>query len=218
VAGDADYPNCDPVTSGYPYFQVSLCYPVAGATELASGNINNFFVLDTSMAALNLHKKDCTTTAGLRRYITHIYFIANNNTGSDGIPTLKRAELRDGQFTIVPLVEGIENLQLEYGIDTDAAGDAAAGSPNAYTADPDTYNACIGATCVDNWRRVVAIKMHLLARNTERTAGYTDTKTYTLGLDANGAQRTVGPFNDSYKRHIYQSSVRLGNPAGRREP
>ncbi|HEY0845915.1 MAG TPA: PilW family protein [Noviherbaspirillum sp.] len=219
VAGVGD---CEAVTAGAPYFQASLCYPTSGATELASGNINQYFALDANTAALTMHKKDCTTLASLRRYRTHIYFIANNNEGSDGIPTLKRAELGgtggNTAFTIVPLVEGIENLQLEYGIDTDAKGSANAGSPNAYTTDPDTYDTCVGQACLEHWRNVVAVKLHLLARNTDRSVGYTDTKTYTLGLDADNAAKTVGPFNDGYKRHVYQSSIRLSNPAGRKEP
>lgn len=219
VAGTAD---CDAVAAGTPYFQASLCYPTATATELASGNVNSYFALDTNPGALNLHRKDCTTLAGLRRYVTHIYFIANNNNGSDGIPTLKRVELSPagGQsaMSVVPLVEGIENLQVEYGIDTDARGAANAGSPNAYSANPDAYAACTGQACVDNWRNVVAVKLYLLARNTDPSGGYTDTKTYTLGLTAAGAERTVGPFRDGYKRHVYQSSIRLANPSGRREP
>ena len=219
IAGSTD---CDAASAGRPYFQASLCFPAAGATELASGNINNFFSMDTAPTALNLRRRDCTTTASIRRYLTHIYFVANNNTSSDGIPTLKRAELGGDEgssaFKIVPLVEGIENLQFEYGIDTDASGDPNGGSPNAYTADPGAFGGCLGAACVDNWRAVVSVKLHLLARNTEKTAGYTDTKTYTLGLDANGSAHTLGPFGDNYKRHVYQSSVRINNPAGRREP
>lgn len=219
VAGVGD---CEAVISGAPYFQASLCFPVSGATELASGNINLYFALNSDTSALTMHKKDCTTLASLRRYRTHIYFVANNSTGSDGIPTLKRAELGgtggNTAFTIVPLVEGIENLQVEYGIDTDVKGTANGGSPNAYTTDPATYNTCVGQACVDNWRNVVAVKLHLLARNTQQTTGYSDTKTYTLGLDADNAAKTVGPFNDAFKRHVYQSSTRLSNPAGRKEP
>lgn len=215
VAGAAD---CEPATSGPPYFQASLCYPSSGSTELAAGDINSYFALSTDTSALTMHKKDCTSLANLRRYRTHIYFIANNNNGTDGIPTLKRAELDGSAFTIVPLVEGIENLQIEYGVDTDVKGTANAGSPNGYTSDPDGFNACVGQACVENWRNVVAVKLHLLARNTERATGYTDTKTYSLGLNAENGVKSVGPFNDSYKRHVYQSSLRLTNPAGRKEP
>lgn len=229
VAGVGD---CDAAAVGRPYFQASLCYPqtVPGASttppELGSNDVNNHFAVDTDPNALNLRRRNCSGAsadkADIRRFVTHIYYVANNNTSSDGIPTLKRAELGgnagSAAFVIVPLVEGIENIQFEYGIDTDAVGDANGGSPNAYTADPDSFNACVGPACTANWRAVVSVKLHVLARNTEKTNGHTDTKTYTLGLNANGADEILGPFNDSYKRHVYQSSVRLNNPAGRREP
>lgn len=200
VAGSTD---CAAVTTGAPYFQASLCM---NATELLAASSASYYRLDTNTANLDRHKRDCTTVADLRRYITRIYYIANNDVGSDGIPTLKRAELGAGGFSIVPIAEGVENLQLDYGIDTNNDG-----QPDVYSSDPDTYNSCAGVVCVDNWRNVMAVKINLLARNTQKSAGFSDSKTYTLGAT------TVGPFNDSYKRHAYVGSVRLTNPAGRRE-
>jgi type IV pilus assembly protein PilW len=207
VAGSTD---CDPVVAGIPYFQASLC---SNASELGSSNNSNFFAMDTDTASLTRRKRNCTTVADLRRYRTHIYFIANNDKSADGIPTLKRAELGADGFTIVPLVEGIENLQIEYGLDIDGNG-----TPEVYTADPSTYNACVGATCVSNWQSAVSVKLNLLARNTDESLGYTDSKTYTLGLKKDGTANSVGPFNDHRKRHAYEAVVRLNNPAGRREP
>lgn len=213
VAGTTD---CDGVSTGIPYFQASLC---SDATELASGNKANFYALDTNTSNLTRHKRDCTTLADLRRYRTHIYFITNNTQGSDGIPTLKRAELGTNgsstSFSIVPLAEGIENMQLEYGIDTNNNG-----APDVYTANPNNYGDCNDADdeeCVVNWRNVVAVRLHLLARNTESSAGHKDGKVYTLGLKEDGKANTVGPLNDSFKRHAYQSVVKLSNPAGRKE-
>ena len=201
---------------GTPYFQASLC---SGATELDAAITNNasylgsYYQLDTTLANLTntataLHRRDCTTTppgtvAAIHRYRTHIYFIANNNNTGDGIPTLKRAELGPGPaFATIALVDGIENLQIQYGIDSPVVNGV-----------PDSYMAAPGS--VANWGAAVTAKINLLARNTEITAGYSTTKTYTLGYDASGALITVS-FTDSYKRHAYQSQVRLNNPAGRR--
>jgi type IV pilus assembly protein PilW len=143
----------------------------------------------------------------------HLYFVANNNAAGDGIPTLKRAELSAGAFTIVPLVEGIENLQVEYGLDTDGNS-----TPNAYTADPGTFNGCGADPCyVANFVNAVTARIHLLARTTEMTAGGNDIKTFSLGNDEAGNPITVGPYNDKYKRHVYTQVVRMNNPAGRRE-
>ncbi|HEV7453721.1 MAG TPA: PilW family protein, partial [Candidatus Saccharimonadales bacterium] len=181
---------------------------------------SDYYALDTNSANLTRQKKDCLTTnlAGLRRYRTHIYFIANNDNGSDRIPTLKRVELGTSGSaanfspTPVALVEGIENLQIEYGIDT-----AGNGAPGLYTTDPDSAPACSGAACVTNWRNVVADKLNLLARNTTASPGYTDTKVYTLG-STTADTVTVSPNTKNFKRHVYQTAVLLSNPAGRKQP
>jgi type IV pilus assembly protein PilW len=221
--------GCDD-TSGLPYFQASLCTPPVPGGTVASGvelsNVtnpcplcNDYFRIDTTN--LTLHTKACSGTdyAGKRRYLTHIYYIANNNNSGDGIPTLKRAELGADAFSIMPLVEGIENLQLEYGIDTNADGTA-----DVFTADADAYvPASLPATCLAsgaacNWWNVVSVKVHLLARNTEPSPGYDDDdRTYVLGLDAEGEEIRVNPSDDAFRRHAYSATVRLVNPSGRRQ-
>jgi type IV pilus assembly protein PilW len=158
----------------------------------------------------------------IRRYRVHIYFVAPcsmpagggiNCTGSadDGgrpIPTLKRLELAaDGTFQIVPLVEGIENLQIDYGIDTILAG-LPANAPYAGDGMPDTFTATPTAA---QFTQAVALRVFLLARATEPSASYVDAKTYDLGLFG-----TVAP-GGPYKRHVFTTLIRVQNVAGWRE-
>jgi type IV pilus assembly protein PilW len=194
--------NCAAAADGGVFFQASLCH---NNSELGSADPLDHFDMDSKLAGLTRHQRDCSEDAGtgtaatVRRYVTHIYYIANNSEEGDGIPTLKRAELGgpDGAlaFTVVPLVEGIEELQFEYNM---GAG--------VISAAPAT---------VDDWRRVVAVRMHLLSRNLDKTPLHTDVKTYQLGRKADGSTKTINAFNDQYKRHVFQSQVALRNPAGR---
>jgi len=214
VAGSS---GCDVFAGGttQPYFQAALC---ASASELDSASVSDYYAMDTAAAGLVKHKKDCTTLADFRRLVTHIYFVANNDIPGDGIPTLKRAELGATGFTIVPLVEGIENIQFEYGLDTSATSD---GAPDVFSADPDSYTGAGTAGATGNWRNTVAVRVNLLARNTEITPGYSDTKVYTLGFNADGTANTCSPSSSAlcsgvtYKRHVYNAEVRLTNPAQR---
>ncbi|TMK72691.1 MAG: hypothetical protein E6G48_06615 [Actinobacteria bacterium] len=199
--------GCDPQVAGDVYLQASGC-----ATEFSAGT---YYVLDSNVASFTLHQKDCVTVAPLYQYRTHIYFVANNDQPGDGIPTLKRAELGPGVFNIVPLVEGVENLQIEYGLDTSAP---TTGTPAVYTADPNSYLGCAPATCASYWGNTVAAKINILTRDLTPTQGYADTKTYTLGLTAGGAANTFGPFNDGFRRHVYYAVARLNNPASRNTP
>lgn len=223
--------NCA-VTVGAPYFQASLC-----STDLNDTAAVNYFELepaaDAGLTNLGRTQRDCATPANGRQYLTHIYFITRNDSDGDGIPTLRRAELGnaldpDG-FTVVPLARGIQDLQFEYGID-DVGND---GAPDAFVSNPDAYDGanCAGtagekAKCVANWRNVMVVRISLLARNTIPTPDHVDTKEYSLGLNDDGSRRCARDdnddgvceaFGDGFKRHVYQTSVRLNNPAGRRE-
>lgn len=205
VAGTTD---CGLVT-GAPYFQASLCN---AGTELGAVSSAEHFRLDTDLGELDRTQRDCVTAAERRRFLTHIYFIANNDQNGDGIPTLKRAELGAGSFSTSSIAHGIESLQFSYGIDTN--GD---GNPEVFNANPSAYNSCAGAACVQNWVDVMSVKVFLLAREAEQSTGHKDTKTYRLGQAADDSIITFGPFNDAFKRHVYQSVIRLQNPAVRRE-
>ncbi len=218
VAGPVVAAGCDAVITGVPYFQASNCYlPGELATNTGATSATDYlahFALSTTSSSLTKRAINCTTLADYRRYIVRIYFVANNNVGTDGVPTLKRAELGTGVFTIVPLVEGIETVQFEYGMDTDNDGRV-----DVFNANPSTFNGCVGAGCVANWLTTYVVKINVLARNTETTPGFTDSKTYILGKLANGTtDNSYGPYGDGYKRHVFNSVVRLDNPAGRKLP
>jgi type IV pilus assembly protein PilW len=229
VAGAAD---CEAVTAGLPYFQASLC---SSPSEL-NGAPADRYRLDTDKSKLDRHQRNCTQTAGTgtlavtRRYLTRIYYIANNNVAGDGIPTLMRAELDlvGGalKFNTVPLAEGIENLQVEYGLDLDASptnppppAPPFDGIADTFTPAPAGAKGCATVDCaITNWQSAVAVKLHVLAMNPVRSAGFVDNKTYALGNDAHGDPLTYPPANDGRKRHVFTTQVMLANPAGRRQP
>lgn len=211
VAGSA---GCDAMdTTRYTYFQTALCANqltlLAPSAQFAIGTDSNVFTSSNPAVTGGanppsfLAKKDCATAADRRAYFVRIFFVANNNNAGDGVPTLKVADLGAGAFSVAPLVAGIEQMQLEYGVDTN--GD---GAPETYTAAPADATA---------WRQVTAAKIHLLARNLQTTAGFSDTRTYVLGAKSDGSDNTFGPYGDGYKRHVYTSAVRLNNVAGRLE-
>lgn len=195
--------GCDAAVNGKPYVQVSLCSTQATAQVLGLQGTATFDRL----------LKNCTAAAGLREYYVRIYFISTDNGAGASVPTLKRLELTGSGWSTVPLVEGIEEFQLEYGLDND--GD---GAPDEYVANPSDHpaGACTGACPVANWMNVMTVRFHLLARNLETSPNYTDVKTYHLGTDAAGAPFDVTP-GGSFRRHVYSGLVRVVNASGRRD-
>lgn len=181
------------VIAGNDYVQVSACKSDPVGTPLE---------IDDDASDFTLRNLDCATLAPVRRVMQRTYFIAScSNCGVDTIPSLKRVEMVGGALQLDTLVEGIEAIGVDLGFDTDNDG-----SPDAWRLDVDANPG------TDDWSNVMAVRLHVLSRTTEATAGYQDAKVYALGLAG-----TVGPFNDGLKRRVYSTVVRLNNPAGRRE-
>ena len=196
---------------------------VAGQTYLQVSGCNTdpkSFVIDANTASFTLHQKDCTAIAPLRSYLVRVYHVSSCNVcggpNADATPTLKVAEFTGGAINLVPLAEGVQDLEADYGVDLDANGSA-----DCYVADPGVNNA---ATCtgwaaapgwsapLQNWGNVVTVRLHVLARNVDQTGDWTDARAYDMG-----SAGTAGPFNDHYKRHTYSAVLRVANVAGTRE-
>ena len=166
---------------------------------------------------------------------SHIYYVRDYAvTAVDGIPTLMRSEFDStavgsapAHQAAVPLVEGIDGFRVEFGIDSLSRTGAAVNYANPIVwDDPDTKTTSSnrGDRCRTapmctaihappaQLMNATSAKIYVLARSREPTQGYVDTKTYTLGSGT-----ALGPYNDSFKRHVYTTTIRLPNVAGRRE-
>lgn len=202
-------------TPGQVYLQTGL--DSATATQLDS-RLGVGADAATNATTFPLKKKDKTSVANLRKFVVHIYYIskcsvelAGSCTGADGgspIPTLKRVELSvSGGVPAFPskasIAEGIENLQIDYGLDANVDGAADGADVNGSLLTKDT------------WPDVMTLKIHLLARSTETTTVSPDSKTYALGTAG-----TITPTTSEqkYSRHAFVQSVRLVNPSSRRSP
>lgn len=209
-------PSTGMACGGEVCFQASQCGAEITATPSQS------YILATSGHVL--HKKDCAPAAlpitsgaiaATRKFISNIYYIRNYSIAAgDGIPTLMRSEFTGGAHqSAQPLIDGIQGFRVEYGIDNVGKNGAAvsyvAGAVNRGDGVPDAF---VSAPTLAQLTNVVAIRIHVLARSSEATPGYTDTKTYAMG-----SAGTMGPFNDGFKRHVFTTTVRLVNPSGRRE-
>lgn len=199
VAGTA---NCESYNANKLYIQTQACSDTS-LTGIYNANAATTPILDAS-GSTTVYKKNCTTPAEKRKLIISIFYVRNYSaSSSDGISTLMRADfdLNGGEVKMQsaqPLIEGIQSIKFEYGRDTDVDGSA------------DIFDDCSSCTATD-WANVVAVQVHVLARNLEASTGYVEDKTYQLG------STTVGPFNDGFMRHAYSSYIRLVNPSGRRE-
>ncbi len=173
-------------------------YIQTNPTEYIIGKGNSYISNRGNPSGFVLMKPDGTPSL-IRKLHIHIYYVRSySQTSGDGIPTLMISTPTDADKSARPLIEGIENLQLQYGIDS--SGD---GSPDTYIQTP--------SSTLD-WSNIVTIRLNLLARSLEIEPSYTDTKTYDLG-----GKNLIPAKNDRYRRRVFSTVVSLINVSQRRE-
>ena len=159
-------------------------------------------------------------------FAAHVYYIrpcsrfaagatACTAAADDGrpIPTLVRQELTGSAMTEVALAEGIERMNLLYGIDNVPAG-APDGVADTFTTTP----------AAADWQNVVSVRVTLLVRSNTLTAQYDDAaKTYDLdgdnaitAADYSCTADVATPSACQYKRKVFSQLVQLRNIAQRR--
>jgi type IV pilus assembly protein PilW len=99
-----------------------------------------------------------------------------------------------GQENIEEIAEGVENMQVRYGVDTD--NDRAA----------DSY---LAANAVTDWSNVVSVRVYLLVRSVDEILrGDIDATSY--DVDGDGTT-DYGPPNDRRMRMVFSSTMGLRN-------
>ena len=201
------------LTNGRIYLQTGLesggyefMHRVGQATSSAS----------TNQVTFPLKKKNQTTPATIRKMLVYIYYISKCSVevsgacpasadGGKPIPTLKRVELGvsggSPVFSTITIAEGIENMQVDFGVDTDGDGTVTDALSNG------------SSFTLADWSNVMSMRVHLLARSLEQSPGFQDAKGYDMGTagTVSAAAGTLG-----YRRHQFSQAMRLINPIGRR--
>lgn len=124
------------------------------------------------------------------------YFIGNN---AAAVPTLYKGRListaGSQSLAAQELVEGIEDMQVLYGVDGD--GD---GNPDRFVRADEVLDVT-GAS----WNSVVAVRLGFLAQTPEEVAQSTDTRSYNL------AGTSITGTSDRRQRYVYNTTIKIRN-------
>lgn len=133
-----------------------------------------------------------------RIYSPAIYYIRNwTDAEGDGIPSLCRMVIEGGASADMVsecIAKGVENLQVEYGVDTNADG-----AIDEYVADPTPVQI----------ESAISARIFLLARTADEDFSYTDSRTYELSN-----ADSVTP-EDGFRRRVYTTTVSIHNVRNR---
>ncbi len=122
--------------------------------------------------------------AQLARFVSNVYYIA---TGASGEPALFRQSLVGAVMVEQELVDGVENMQVSYGEDTDNDGIA---------------NRYVGADNVVAMVNVASVRISLLLRTADNIASSAQTYTYD-GVDVVAGDLRI--------RRVFTTTVKLRN-------
>jgi type IV pilus assembly protein PilW len=143
--------------------------------------------------------------AGLAPGLTNTYsmlvnswYVANGSNADPTVPSLRRRTLRGGQMVDEEVIAGVENMQIQLGLDTTVPPD---GNVDQYV-DPDDPAVALS--------EVVAARLWLLIRTTDAERGFVDGATYTP-LDRQLANIQPG---DNFRRMQVAKTIFLRNFRG----
>ena len=127
--------------------------------------------------------------------VVNSWYVANGSNSFDDVPSLRRRTLRGGVMVDEEVIAGVENMQIQLGIDTDVDPD---NNVDQYV-DPDDPLAANNP--------VLAVRIWMLIRATDAERGFIDGATYTP-LD--GALEDITPA-DGFRRMQVSKTIFLRN-------
>ncbi len=172
-------------STGNAYLQVSECGIEYNATP--------FVVAAASAAAFTLQTKACDgTKATKRKLIRRIFYISTSDVLSYVDITLA------GVSNPVAVVENIEQMQIEYALDSNDDG-----TPDSFTATP----------AAADWPKVIGVRVWLLARSSETSSNVKDAMTFQMS----DTTVNVPAATANFKRRVYSTYIPFITPKSRRE-
>lgn len=180
--------GCDAESSTQAYLQVSECgseYNTKPFVLEAGNGGTDKFVLQTNAC-------ESTKKAGRRRLIRRFYYISEDSALSYRDVTL------DGPTTPVALVEDIDQMQIEYAIDSNADG-----TVDIYSSTPAN----------SDWVNVIGVRIWVLARSSSSSRNVADAVTFTMG----DSKVDIAAATTNLKRRVYNTYISFASPKARRE-
>ena len=133
------------------------------------------------------------------------FYVSRRSSLGTAVPSLRvHTLLADGTFQNQEVIAGVEDFQVQFGVDTDVPGTPARGSIDRFV---NTNDAMIDPTNAgfNPNAKILAVRIWLRVRAERAENGFTDGATYTY------ADRSVGPFNDGFRRLVVSKTIYIRN-------
>jgi type IV pilus assembly protein PilW len=149
------------------------------------------------------------TTSATHRLIVNGYYVDQTSSVA-GMPSLRRKTLQNGGgIADEEILVGVENMQIQFGIDTDVPGTAVAPNPNRGAVDryvnPDDPMIDPADAAFNPDAEILAVRVWLRLRAERVENGLVDATNYQY------AGQNFGVFNDGFRRMVVSKTIYLRN-------
>lgn len=140
--------------------------------------------------------------------IANAYYVSPISPTLGNVPSLRRQTLGSGpSIRDEEVIPGVEDLQVQYGIDLDAEGTAGYDAVDRYV---NADNPLLDPTApgFDPDTRIIAVRLWLRLRTESIEQGHTDTSAYQY------ADQVIAAPNDGFRRIVVSKTIQLRNIRG----
>ena len=207
AANSAAMPNADTIT-------VRRASAITVPPATASGPLRICSTRTSGLLVTDITGSFCQgADAQINNLIVNLYYV-DQSSSQAGVPSLRRKALNAGPaFQDDEIVPGVEDLQVQYGVDLSGGFGAANGAASEYlNAGAALTNLLTNATPPSQFpAQIASVRIWLLVRSDAPEAGFTDDRIYEYGdrLTANGTTGDLTNLADSTK--AYQPSLSTDN-------
>jgi len=214
AASTAAMPNADTIT-------VRRASAVTVPPATASGPLRICSTRTPGLLVTDITGSFCQeANAQINNLIVNLYYV-DQSSSQAGVPSLRRKALNAGPaFQDDEIVPGVEDLQVQYGVDlsggfpppSGAASDTSGAASEYLNAGAALTNLLTNATPPAQFpAQIASVRIWLLVRSDAPEAGFTDDRIYEYGdrLTANGKTGDLTNLADSTK--AYQPSLSTDN-------
>lgn len=192
-------PGCDPFPSGNARANADTLTVRRVSQAAAAATAGRVQVCSTrttgQLFSNGVQPCPLAPTGRVNDLLVNTYYVSADSDDRAGLPSLRRKALVAGPaFQDQEIVPGVEDLQIQLGIDPSGLG----GTATRYVNPDDVIPA--GA-------QVVAVRVWILVRSDNPEVGFTDGRTYTYG------NRNYTP-NDGFRRVLFSRTIQVRNSLG----
>jgi type IV pilus assembly protein PilW len=223
--------DCDPQGGGYLAGTDTITTRRAGTNSVAALDVNKLQIIASRMGgAANFLTAGKSTPNGtlmagmyeIRDLVVRTFYISQDSEGFPGVPALRMKSLRDlddagGAFADDELASGVEDLQIQFGVDTASYdGDDDPDFPVGGNDIPDGNGQATRYVDPDhelvdptneNAAQIVSVRIWLRVRGDAPERGFTDDRTYTYA----GKSYTPSADEAVFRRMLVSRTIQLRN-------